>query len=80
MAKMSRGQYLLITEAMGEGLADVEKLDSPMLRQAAVAMIQRMADHLEYDNPNFDRKQFISGVTAHADLQKVMADMDINIA
>lgn len=79
MAKMSKGQYVLLAEALGDGLAEVEKMGVSMLVPAAMTLIHTVANNLEFDNPNFDKKLFIQNIKAHADLQKVIDGMEIDI-
>lgn len=75
---MTRKDYILIADAIGELLADIERESAPMavcdrtraclagehlgVRHAA----SRLADQLRQDNPHFDRTRFMAacGLTA----------------
>lgn len=78
MAKMSKSQYELLTEACGDGLADVMARDSKHLEDAAWTIIDRIAGTLKLDNENFNIKQFKDGVEAHAKLT-VLTRKGINL-
>ena len=69
---MSRGQYELLTEALGLGLSDVRRRHSPMLEDAAWTVIHRLSETLKDDNQNFNEKQFIEGVDSVARLDVVV--------
>ncbi|MGV9002380.1 MAG: hypothetical protein ACOH18_05510 [Candidatus Saccharimonadaceae bacterium] len=71
MAKFSKAQYELLTEAFGEALADVAERDSPLLDTTAMGVARKVASSLKYDNPNFNIKQFISGIESVVALDKL---------
>ena len=71
MAKFSKAQYELLTEAFGEALADVAERDSKILNDVAIGVASKVANALKYDNPNFDIKQFLDGVKSIVDLDKL---------
>lgn len=68
MAKFSKGHYELLTEAFGDAVAELKETGSPLLVDAGMRMARKVGNALKYDNNNFDQKQFIEGVEAHADL------------
>ena len=68
MAKFSKAQYELLTEAFGDALAEVKEMQSPLLEDVAIRVTRKVGNSLKYDNENFDQKQFINGVQAHAEL------------
>lgn len=68
MAKFSKGHYELLTEAFGDALAEVKESGSPLLEDVAVRVARKVGNSLKYDNNNFDQKQFIEGIKAHAEL------------
>lgn len=71
MAKFSKAQYEVLTEAFGEALADVEQRGSPMLDSVALGVARKVGSALKYDNPNFDSKQFIDGIKSVAALSNL---------
>lgn len=71
MAKFSKAQYELLTEAFGEALADVAEHDSPLLNNVAMGVARKVAGALKYDNPNFNIKQFITGIESVVELDKL---------
>lgn len=78
MAKFSKAQYELLTEAFGEALADVAERDSKLLNDVALGVAQKVAGYLKYDNPNFNQKQFITGIKSAVQLDK-LAKKGINL-
>jgi len=71
MAKFSKAQYEIITEAIGEALADIRERDSKLMDNAVIQVARRIADAFQYDNSNFDRKQFMVGVESVAELSRL---------
>lgn len=71
MAKMSKAQYELLTEALGYGVAEVRRRDSPIMENAADILINKLAGELKYDNENFNIKQFKDGIKSVADLARL---------
>lgn len=71
MAKFSKAQYLVLTEAIGHALSDIQLRESPLLENAVIGTAQKIADYLIYDNKMFNRKQFIDGIKATAELSKL---------
>ena len=64
MAKFSKAQYELLTEAFGLALADVRESESPLMENVALRVAGKIADELKFDNDNFDIKQFMDGIEA----------------
>ena len=73
MGSMTRRSYLLITEAMGEALAEVLERDSPLLADTGRSMVKRVGRTLKADNPAFDQERFVEGVEATAKLYRLQA-------
>lgn len=71
MAKYSKAQYTLLTEAMAHGLADVKTRDSLLMVNAAKIVINKVADYLVTDNQNFNRKQFMSEIDYQSDIAQL---------
>lgn len=71
MAKMSKAQYSLLTEAFGEALADIQDTQSPLLENTALRVAGKVARNLKYDNPNFNERQFIDGIKSTAELAQL---------
>lgn len=68
MARFSKAHYELLTEAFGDALAEVKEADSPLLADVALRVARKVGNTLKYDNQNFNQKQFIEGIEAHAEL------------
>lgn len=78
MAKYSKAQYELLTDAMAHGLADVKRRDSLIMTNAAMTVINKVADYLVKDNQNFNRKQFMEGI-ANRSAQSLLEKEGINL-
>ena len=74
MAKFSRAQYELLTEAFGAAVAKVHESGSPLLDATAIKVAHIVADHLKHDNANFNQRQFIEGIEATAQLERMSRD------
>lgn len=72
MARFSRAQYELLTEALGHGLSELRKRDSPMLEDAGMTIIRKLSSELKYDNANFDEQLFVENIRAVADLDDLV--------
>ena len=73
MARMSRKQYELLTEALGHGLHQVRR-DMPDQGEAAAwLIITGLAKSLEQDNRNFNKQEFVQGIDAVAKLDDLTA-------
>lgn len=74
MAKMSRKQYELLTEALGHGLNQVKREMPEGGEGAAWMIITELARHLELDNRNFNKSEFIQGIDSVARLDALSDD------
>ena len=77
MARMGRGHYILITEAMGLAINDVRS-DNDSVQFGAWKVVNRMADALAADSPGFNRELFIENVQQTAELAR-LAQEGINL-
>ena len=76
MARMSRKQYELLTEALGHGLYQVRR-DMPDQGEAAAwAIITELALSLEADNRNFNKQEFVEGIDSVAKLDALSEKPD----
>ena len=57
---MTRKDYVLLASAIAKGIDDANGTNG----LTAYAIIERIADALESDNPRFDRKRFITATRA----------------
>ena len=71
MARASKAQYELLTEAFGEAYADIQERDSPLLDSIVIEVARKVGGHLKYDNPSFDIPRFIEGIESVSELQKL---------
>lgn len=76
MARMSKKQYELLTQAMADGLSIVIARDSVVGARSAKTMVETVAEYLQADNPNFDQQLFIDEVERQA---YVMAEVELDV-
>lgn len=73
MARMSKKQYELLTQAMADGLSVVLVRDDVAGARSAKKMVEIVAQYLQADNPNFDEQLFVEEVERQA---YVMAEVE----
>ena len=69
MAKMSRGQYEILIEALGESLSQAQRSGQA---GGVYITIRTLQGHLAADNRNFRAKEFMERIEAHAELGKLV--------
>ena len=55
---MTRRDYVLLANAIGLALDDIEEMSLRDFENVATVIISRIANALESDNPRFDHKRF----------------------
>lgn len=55
---MTRKDYVLLANAIGIALDDIEEMTTLDFENVATAIISRIANALQADNPRFDQKRF----------------------
>lgn len=81
MAKMSKGQYQLLAEAIGDYLGEIRRRKSPLMENVVFGVANKLADYLAYDNRSFNRQMFMDMINSVAEVDTVTADLhdeDIN--
>lgn len=78
MATMSKKQYELLIEALGEALADARTYNATA-STTVEHTVDTLSKYLSQDNHNFREQEFKDRIKAVADLDDVLEDLTINL-
>lgn len=73
---MSKGQYELLIEAMGEALGQARR-QSALAEHTVLATVRTLSAHLALDNRNFRATEFVERIEAQADLDKLVDEVEL---
>ena len=77
MAKMSKGQYELLIEALGESLGQARRYGTAA-EHTVIMAIRTLQAHLARDNRNFRPDEFMERIKAQAELDKLVDEAKVH--